>query len=151
MPDATVEVHVGEGVTLPIAAARVAAAVATVLEREGAGPARISLAFVADPEIARLNRDYLSHEGPTDVISFALSGPGEPVVGDVYVGAAQAARQAEELGVPLAEELLRLAVHGTLHVLGHDHPEGDEREGSQMYVRQEALLAEILGDGGARE
>lgn len=151
MPDVTVEVHVGEGVTLPIAAARIEAAVEAVLALEQAGPAEVSVAFVADPEIARLNQEYLSHTGPTDVISFALSRPGDPVVGDVYVGVDQAARQAVELGVPLPEELVRLAVHGTLHVLGYEHPEGEGREDSEMYVRQEALLAEILRAGGPDE
>jgi probable rRNA maturation factor len=61
------------------------------------------------------------------------------------VGAEQAARQAAELGVPLDEELLRLVIHGTLHVLGYDHPDSDEeRAGSPMYRRQEALLTELL-------
>lgn len=151
MPDVTAEVHVGEGVTLPVEAARIEAAVETVLAREHEGPAEVSVAFVGDAEISRLNLEYLSHEGPTDVISFALSRPGDPLVGDVYVGVEQAARQAAELGVPLAEELVRLAVHGTLHVLGYDHPEGEGREEAVMYARQEALLAEILGAGEADE
>jgi probable rRNA maturation factor len=147
MPEASVQVHVAEDLRLPLDPRAIEDAVLTVLEREAPGPAELSIAFVRDAEIERLNLDYLSHEGPTDVISFPLSRPGEPVVGDVYVGAEQARRQAEELGVPLAEELLRLAVHGTLHVLGYDHPEGIDRDGSEMYVRQEALLSDILGGG----
>ena len=43
-----------------------------------------------------------------------------------------------------AEEVLRLAVHGTLHVLGYDHPEGAERAGSEMFTRQEELLRAFL-------
>lgn len=147
MAAASVDVHVADGVTLPLAPEAVEAAVLTVLSSEAAGAAELSVAFVGDAEIERLNLEYLSHEGPTDVISFPLSRPDQPVVGDVYIGADQARRQADELGVPLAEELLRLAVHGTLHVLGYDHPEGADREGSEMYVRQEALLAEILAGG----
>ena len=54
-------------------------------------------------------------------------------------------RQADALGVPLMEELARLAIHGTLHVLGHDHPDGDDRSASPMYVLQERLLGEVLG------
>jgi len=60
------------------------------------------------------------------------------------VGADQARRQAEALGVPLREELARLAIHGVLHVLGHDHPEGDDRFASPMYVLQERLLEEVF-------
>jgi probable rRNA maturation factor len=111
-----------------------------VLEKEEVPAAEISLTLLNDEEIARLNRDYLGHEGPTDVITFPLEGPAGTVVGDVYIGMAQAARQASELGVSIREELLRLAVHGALHVLGNEHPEGDDREIAPMYRRQEELL-----------
>lgn len=107
-----------------------------------------SVTIVDDDTIARLNQEYLQHEGPTDVISFPLQLADGPPVGDIYVGGGQAARQASENGVRLTHELLRLAIHGALHVLGMDHPEGPDRERSPMYVRQEELLAAALaGDG----
>jgi len=84
-----------------------------------------------------------------DVISFALHGPDDPILGDVYLGGAQAARQAEEEGVTLQEELVRLVVHGTLHVLGHDHPQGEERLESPMFLLQEELVHQLLGAGAA--
>ena len=65
-------------------------------------------------------------------------------MGDVYVGADQALRQAGEYGVPVAEELVRLTIHGTLHVLGHDHPEGPERVGSPMFRLQESLVGQLM-------
>lgn len=144
-----VEVHLAEGLDLPVDEEAVAGAARAVLRREGVEAAELSFALVGDEEIARLNREYLEHEGPTDVISFELPAPGGARVGDVYIGAEQARRQAAELGVPLREELLRLAVHGTLHVLGHDHPAGD-REGSPMYRLQEEILREVLGGGEPR-
>lgn len=120
-------------------------AVRYTLEAEGAPDALFSVALVTDTTIAELNRDFLGHEGPTDVISFELSGgPGVALAADIYLGAAQAERQAEEWGVSVREELLRLAVHGTLHVLGWDHPEGESRADSPMYQRQEELLARFL-------
>jgi probable rRNA maturation factor len=67
-------------------------------------------------------------------------------VGDIYVGWDEAARQAEEHGVSFHEELARLAIHGTLHVLGHDHPEDASRTESPMFRLQERLLAELLGE-----
>lgn len=114
------------------------------LEAEGVRDAELSIALLDDEEIARLNREHLGHEGPTDVISFALHQPGTPVIGDIYIGAEQAARQAAEAGVDRSEELLRLAIHGTLHVIGHDHPPGPERIASPMYLRQEEILASFL-------
>ena len=143
MDELNVEVHLAEGLDLPVDEAALAAGARAVLRHEGIRAAELSIALLGDDEIARLNREYLDHEGPTDVISFELPSPGETRVGDVYIGAGQARRQAAELGVPFAEELLRLAIHGTLHVLGHEHPEGD-RDGSPMYRLQEELLRQIL-------
>lgn len=135
-----VDVSVGEGVESPVDPERVEAAVRHVLRAEGVEAAEISVALVSDAEIAALNQDYLQHEGPTDVISFALHEEGEPPLGDIYVGVDQAARQAAEFGATPAEEVIRLAVHGTLHVLGYEHPEGDGRTESEMFSRQEELL-----------
>ena len=137
----------GEGVSSPVDPGRVEGAVRHVLRAEGVDSAEISVALVGDGEIAALNAQYLSHEGPTDVISFHLHERGEPPLGDVYVGVEQAARQAAGYGVGADEEVLRLAVHGTLHVLGYAHPEGDDRAASPMFARQEALLREILSGG----
>lgn len=121
-----------------------AAVVATAGDRQ-LDDADISLTLLGDDAIADMNRRYLGHDGPTDVISFALYEEGEVPVGDVYVGYEQALRQAGENGVALEEELVRLAVHGTLHVLGEDHPEGEERVDSPMWLLQERIVARLLG------
>jgi rRNA maturation RNase YbeY len=119
-------------------------AVVLTLIDAGVADAEISLTLLDDHGIRDLNLRYLGKDRPTDVIAFALGR--EPVlIGDIYLGAEQAARQASELGVPLAEELVRLAVHGTLHVLGHDHPEGEDREASPMFRLQEDLVRRIRG------
>jgi len=147
MDEVEVQVSVGEGIAPAAPPERVEAAVRHVLRAEGVRAAEISVALVGDAEMAALNGEYLGHEGPTDVISFHLHDRGEPPLGDVYVGVHQAARQAAGFGAPADEEVLRLAVHGTLHVLGYDHPEGDERASSPMFARQEALLREFLSGG----
>lgn len=119
-------------------------AVLHVLDHEDAPDAELSLTMAADEAIRALNREYLSQDRPTDVLAFSLGDEGR-VVGDVYIGFDQALRQADELGVPMDEELTRLAIHGALHVLGWDHPEGEERADSPMYRLQERLLSEVLG------
>ena len=68
-------------------------------------------------------------------------------MGDIYLGFEQAKRQASELDVPLYEELLRLVIHGTLHVLGHEHSEGANRVQSEMFLKQEELLRSVLEPG----
>jgi probable rRNA maturation factor len=121
------------------------AAVRHALAAEGVAEAEVSVALLGDAGMRDLNQEHLGHDWPTDVISFALHGPGEPVLGDVYVGVEQARRQAAEAGVSEAEELVRLAVHGTLHVLGWEHPEEPEaRFASPMWARQESLVREVV-------
>lgn len=112
----------------------------SALDSEGIQEAEVSLTLLDDDGIRQLNLAYFEKDRPTDVIAFALHEPGSPILGDVYLGFEQARRQAAELGIPLEEELFRLAIHGTLHLLGFRHPEGDERFESEMYVRQEELV-----------
>ncbi len=111
-----------------------------VAEDRGVAEGELSLTLLDDEGMIALNRDWLERDRPTDVLAFALHGPGEPPVGDVYLGVDRAAAQAAEQGEPLRRELARLAVHGTLHVLGFDHPETD-REQSEMWQHQERIVA----------
>ena len=141
------EVSVGEGVAPPVRPERVEAAVRHVLLAEGVAEAEISVALLADGAIAAMNDQFLEHEGPTDVITFAMHEGDEPPLGDVYVGVEQAVRQAAEFGATPEEEVLRVAVHGVLHVLGYEHPQGPERMQSEMFIRQEELLRSFLAGG----
>lgn len=131
-----------DGVRVPLARQRVAGLARSVLESEGVRDACISIAFVRPSAIAAVNRKHLGHKGPTDVISFPLAAAGgAPLGGDIYICPDVAARNALDHGVGFREEVARLVVHAVLHVLGHDHPDGQGRETSAMWRRQEALLA----------
>lgn len=106
----------------------------------------ISVAFVGATAIARMNQKYLRYRGATDVISFGFAGSGKhsAVIGDIYICPDVARANARSQGVTVTEELLRLVVHGTLHVLGHDHPDSVDRMKSPMWRRQEKILARIV-------
>lgn len=121
------------------------AAVRMTLDERGLERAEISVTLLDDAQIQALNARHLQHDYTTDVISFPLWQPGDPVVvGDVYVGAEQAVRQAQYEGIDPREEVLRLVVHGTLHVSGLDHPDAaEERALSPMYQLQERLVARL--------
>jgi probable rRNA maturation factor len=144
----TVSLRVGvtsEGVRAPVAAVRMADAVRVVLRAEGVRDAMIAVTLVSPSAMARLNQRHLKHRGATDVISFGFAPvPGAGVVGDVYVCPAVARANARAAGCGVREELLRLVVHGALHVLGWDHPVNGAREASPMWQRQEKLLAAVL-------
>lgn len=74
----------------------------------------VSIVLVDDREIIKLNRRWFKKRRPTDVITFPFP------VGEVYISIDTARRQARERGITLWHELLRLAVHGMLHVAGYD-------------------------------
>jgi probable rRNA maturation factor len=103
--------------------------------------ATISVTFLSAAEMQDLNREHKGHDRPTDVISFALPQPDGGLAGDIYICPTVARHEAAERGITEREELIRLVVHGTLHVLGLDHPEGEERESSEMWQRQERYVA----------
>lgn len=115
-------------------------AVRETLRREQVLRAELSVAYLGDEEIAALHERHLGRAGPTDVLSFSLHDADADPLGDVYVGRDQALRQAAEVGVPPDEEMVRLAVHGTLHVLGHDHPAGAGRARCPMFRLQEEIV-----------
>ena len=98
------------------------------------GRAGMTVCFVSDPEIARMNRDFRRKKGATDVLSFPgearkkARGPGRRravvagrYAGDIVISAATARRNAAHFGRSLATELRILILHGALHLLGYDH------------------------------
>src|SRR5262245_4676163 len=95
--------------------------VRAVLEGEGEPDYEISLAFVDNPTIHRLNQRYLQHDEPTDVLSFPLSEPGaRRLAGELVIGAEVAQAQAQERGHDVQAELALYVIHGLLHLCGHD-------------------------------
>jgi len=143
-----------DNVRAPLSRARVKDIAVAVLRAERVRDALISITLVSRPHIARLNRRHLGHTGPTDVISFALSDmpgrSGQPVVvGDIYIAPDVARANAARVGRGVREEIARLVIHGTLHVLGHDHPDGEDRTASPMWRRQERLVARLTRRGAS--
>jgi probable rRNA maturation factor len=123
-----------------------------VLRAERIPQAHLSIQLVGVRRIAQLNEALVGHEGPTDIVTLehARSAAGAPVVGEVYLAPDVAGANAKALGIPAREEVARLVVHGVLHALGWEHPEGPARTRSAMWKRQERLLrgarrAGILG------
>ena len=89
-----------------------------------------------------LNRRTLDRDRATDVIAFSLPHPGR-TVGDIYLCPSVARRSAKSLSITLEEELLRLVVHGMLHVIGYEHPEDERRAVSTMWRLQERYLNQV--------
>jgi probable rRNA maturation factor len=107
--------------------------------------ASLSYVIVDDAGIHVMNRTYLHHDYPTDVITFSLGETGE-LEGEVYISADTARRNAAEYHVPFWEELARLAIHGALHLCGYD--DGTERERVAMQSKEDQYLALLAQSGG---
>jgi probable rRNA maturation factor len=126
----------------PLPEARLQEALARVLALGEIHEGELSVTFLGDEAIRELNRSWLDHDWVPDVLSFPLA---PPLLGDVYVGWEQALRQAREHGISHEEELVRLAVHGTLHLLGHDHPDDAEgRAAAEMTRLQERVVRQVF-------
>ena len=125
--------------------ARIMRAAVVHVVRQERRRARLGVTFVGKARMRSLNARYLGHDYVTDVISFPLPQPGGLIAGDIYVCRYAAARNARAHDVPVRQELRRLVVHGTLHVLGWDHPVGPALTRSPMWRRQERYLAALDG------
>ncbi len=112
----------------------------------------VDITIVDDEEIHTLNREYRNVDRPTDVLSFALDegeedepelidGPEEHLLGDIIISAETAQRQGEEFGHGLEREIVYLAVHGLLHLLGYDHMTDEDKK--VMRAKEEEALREI--------
>ena len=121
---------------------RLLRALELALRRQGCGRARLEVALVDDAEIARLHERYLRQAGPTDVLSFDLSEPGqEGLDGQVVVSVETARREARRRDHGVEAEVVLYGLHGTLHLLGYDDATPDQAE--RMHRMEDELLTEL--------
>jgi len=99
----------------------------------------IDVIFVDLDEIVRLN-SYRKKDGPTDVLSFNYDQP--KLKGEVYVCPDYVKENAKIFNVPFGQELLRVCIHGILHVCGYDHEKSQEDE-KIMFEKQEKYLSDF--------
>ncbi len=113
-----------------IGAALFTEAIRLVLRREKRSAAMISCVVVSDEEIHALNRRFLKHDYPTDIITFPLED--DPLEAELVISAETARRQAKDFGATMRDECARLAIHGILHLCGYD----DQREADRKAMKQ---------------
>jgi probable rRNA maturation factor len=128
-----------------------ALAAARVLRWEGQGSAprgtRVEITLLDAAGMRRLNRRATGRRRLTDVIAYTLPQADGSTLGDIYICPAAAAQWAGPNRAAARAELVRLVVHGTLHVLGYDHPDGPGRTRSRMWQRQERYVRRLLKNG----
>ena len=123
-----------------------------VLRQENfAGSAEISVTFVNNEQIHKLNLEHRNIDRETDVLSFPLGengvydinhDTGAKMLGDIVISIEKAFAQAEEYGHPLQREIAFLTVHSLLHLLGYDHENGG-LEAVRMREKEESVLTQL--------
>lgn len=111
-----------------------------VLKGENKESETISLAFVDAKEIKKLNKNFRKKNKPTDVLSFALEENG--YLGEIIICPEIVKENAKKYGVPTKQEIMKVFIHGILHLLGYDH-EKSEKEALIMETKQEEYLSKI--------
>lgn len=114
----------------------------------GCDNVEIGIVFTDDREIKHLNRIYRGENKSTDVLSFSLletSNDKIPIgfLGDVVISLSTAKHQAKEYNFTFAEEVLRLVIHGVLHICGFEHEGVSSRKAKKMFALQEKLWNEF--------
>lgn len=118
----------------------------TVLQQAGYPSANLSLTFVGKTRMQKLNRTYRERDYATDVLAFPMQDVLQSslaFVGDVVICIPVALAQASRFGNTADEEILRLLIHGTLHLLGYDH-ETTDREAKRMKRKERAIFGRLL-------
>jgi len=144
-------------VTLAAEADLRAFALHTLVAEGVAQPVALTVVLVDDATIHDLNRRFLDHDEPTDVITFALDAADDDAafvlpaadafrqLGEIYISCERAASQSAEWGSEPRREVRFLVAHGVLHLLGWDDATAEAR--AAMLARQEAILADWPGAG----
>ncbi|MDR3313432.1 MAG: rRNA maturation RNase YbeY [Oscillospiraceae bacterium] len=141
------EIKVPTGIRLLIRRACTAVLVQEKFEE----PTEISVRFVDNEEMHRLNREHRGVDSTTDVLSFPLGengvydvnhDTGACVLGDIVISLPRAQEQAQLYAHTLQRELAYLTVHSMLHLLGYDHESGG-LEGVRMREKEEQVLVQL--------
>jgi probable rRNA maturation factor len=100
----------------------------------------VAIALDSDAAVRRLNRTYRGYDKPTNVLSFPAAKGDQQLLGDIMLARRTVLREAREQGKRPADHLTHLVMHGTLHLLGYDHEQG-ERQARRMEQLETRLLA----------
>lgn len=113
-----------------------------VLKGEGVTACKVTLAFVDNPHIHRLNKQFLQHDEPTDVLTFPYSDPGAKTLeGEVVIGYEIAKEYAADRGHDLNLELTLYVIHGCLHLCGHD--DTTDKAAQEMRAKEREYLTKL--------
>jgi rRNA maturation RNase YbeY len=98
----------------------------------------LEINFIERAELRNINISFLNHHYDTDIITFNYSDGGKLVDGEILISVDDALENSKKFKVPVKNELVRLIIHGLLHLMGYDDQTDSQRK--TMFVKQEKLL-----------
>jgi len=111
---------------------RIKTTLSNLFRKEGKKLAELHYIFVSDGRLLEINRQFLQHDFYTDILTFRLSEPRQPISGEIYISVDRVRENAREFGATLKNELLRVIFHGALHLCGYK----DETPKDQAMMRK---------------
>lgn len=112
----------------------------SIFKKENTTLSELNYIFCSDEYLLQINKDHLSHDFYTDIITFSLGEKGEPVIGEIYISLDRIKDNAISQNTKLLNETLRVIFHGCLHLCGYmDKKEKDiklMREKEDYYINQ---------------
>lgn len=106
--------------------------IASLFKKEKTQLSEINYIFCSDEMLLQINQDFLQHNYYTDIISFGLNEPGQPVEAEIYVSIDRVKDNATQLGINYQEEMKRVLFHGALHLCGYK----DKKKSEILLMRQ---------------
>jgi probable rRNA maturation factor len=109
----------------------------------------LTYVFCSDEYLLGINQSFLQHDTYTDIVTFPLSGKGEPVLGEIYISVERVRENAQTFGTGFNRELHRVIFHGALHLCGYK--DKSKAEASLMRLKEDEYLSRYFVPRGTRE
>jgi probable rRNA maturation factor len=117
---------------------RIKTLLSSVFRSEGKSLARLNYIFSTDKRLLQINREFLNHDYYTDIITFELSLLNQPIQGEIYISVDRVRQNALELGETFSREMLRVIIHGALHLCGYSDKTVIQK--AEMRAKEEKYL-----------
>jgi probable rRNA maturation factor len=112
--------------------------IAQLFKKEGHPLQSLNYVFCSDDYLYKYNKTYLNHDTLTDIITFSLAQPSEPIIGDIYISIDRVRDNANNLNQPFLSELHRVIFHGALHLCGYKDKNKAQRQ--EMRAKEDLYL-----------
>ncbi len=134
---------------LPVSDETVISHCKKVLKGEGKSQGQVTIVFTEDETLREMKKEFFKTDVYTDVMTFNYEEPDEPLEGEIYISPVRAEDNARTYNEPYRREILRLVIHGTLHLLGYEDDTKDRK--AEMRRLEDHYLSSSESQGQSAE